>query len=159
MIIKTTINIKSSQVMKLKSISAKLNISMSSIINNLVKMTFKVHEYKNQIFTSIKYQNKIIDSIDVWKCQPVSFTVDVYEKCLDLKKLYKLSCSRIIAESIDKYLDNLTFKIKEENTSDNNNSNYIVFHSRSGNFNYITQLWDMIDEKKLKIIQKMHLNL
>lgn len=156
--LKTTINIKASKINKVFSIADQFNVSKSFIINSLMKMSFKSHSYKTRLLRKIQYQDKLSSDTDYWKCLPISFQEDVYEKNLDMKKLFKLSSSLIISDAIDKYLEKLILQLEQKIQGDNYSSNYILLHSRSGSFNYITLLWDTIDLKKLQKLQQIHNN-
>lgn len=156
MILKTTINIKLSQVDKIIFLAQQYNISLSCIINHLTKIAFKNLSYERCFMQKVRYQDRILNSNNKWRCQSVSFQDDVYERCLDMKKLYKLSVSRFIAEAIDKYLNQLIDELNQKICSDNYSPNYIIIHSKLDYYNHITIIWDMIGKEKLKKLQELH---
>lgn len=156
MSIKTTINLKIEQVQKIRIASEKCNVSMSSIINSIVKITLKSNNYKYCFFKCIKYQNRAINPNLNWKRFPVSFKEDIYEKCFDMKKLYKLSASYIIADAIENYLDKFILDMYNSIKSDNYSSNYIVLYTKFDFYNQITLLWNNIETEKLLKLMQIH---
>lgn len=156
MSLKTTLNIRQSQVNKIISLADQYNVSKSHILNSLARIIYKSHNYKHRFLMKVQYQNRILHPYDVWKCLPVSFQEDVYEKCFDLKKLYKFSVSFFISIAIEQYLDELIIELNQYKSSDNYSSNYILIHSKSGSFNMISLIWDMIDTNTLVKLQEIH---
>lgn len=154
--IKSTINIKISQVEKINSIAKEFNITKSWIINSLIKMVIKNNNYKIKFLSSVQYQKKIQNSNDTWHCLPVSFQNDIYEKCFDMKKLFKFSSSFIISDAIDKYLDQLIINLKQDLDSDNYSSTYILFYTKSEYQHKFTLLWDIIPEETLIKQMEIH---
>lgn len=70
----------------------------SEIICAVIKETVKKFLAKNKlaVTVTVKYQNRIDDYI----VHHYSVNSDLYEACLDLRKFYKLSVSRILNEAI-----------------------------------------------------------
>lgn len=156
MSLKTTLNIRLSKAEKIYLISQKFDLSISFILNTLFKMIFESHKFEAKFYKKIMYQDKIIDNSDRWKRLPISFQEDVYEKCLDMKKIFRLSSSFLLSEAIDKYLDKLLIELKLKKNSDNYTNNYLIYLTRDGYFNHITILWDMVDTETIKKLLEIH---
>lgn len=155
MTIKTTLNLRYAQVNKIIQLSEKLDCSKSCIINSLFRKIFKINSFKIRFLHSVQYQERIKD-IDSWKHFHISLEGDVYEKCHDMRKLFKLSVSLIISYAIDKYLEELINELFEGKAGDNYSSNYILFYTKSDYLTYITLVWGMLEEKDLSKVYNLH---
>lgn len=155
MAIKTTFNIKLSQVYKISRLSEELNCSKSWIINSIFRKIFKSNSFKIRFLLSVKYQNRINDK-DSWKHFPVCLDGDIYEKCQDMRKLFKLSVSFILSEAIDRYLNDLKIEFCEGKNSDNYTPNYILFYTKSEYYTQISIIWGMMENKELNQLYQLH---
>lgn len=155
MSIKTTFNIKLSQAARISQISTQIGYSKSKIINLLFRKVFKSNTFKIRFLQSIQYQKQIVDN-NRWKHFHVSLEGVVYEKCLDMRKVFKLSGSLIISDAIDKLLDELIDDINKGNAGDNYSSNYLIFYTKAEYFTQITLVWGMLEQKKLNQLYKIH---
>lgn len=155
MAIKTTFNIKLSQVMKINQVLACVDYSKSYIINTLFKKVFKSNSFKIHFLQSVKYQESIDDN-DKWKHCHVSLDGDVYEKCLDMRKLFKLSVSFIISYAIDRYLDELLEELNKEDISDNYSPNYILLYTKCEFHTQISLIWGILEAEELNKLYKLH---
>ncbi len=123
--IQTTINVNKMIMGELNKASKTLNISRTSIIRLLLKQ-FLDDNKKIQIFNSpVKYQAR--DKECNWSTFHLTLRQDEYECCLDLRKVYKMSLSSIIAFSVEKYLKRIIV-IFNTHAPENINDNYL-FHN------------------------------
>ena len=101
--IRTTFVIDEKSLQLLRKASSLKKKSGSEILNAVIKKTAKrcLSKSKISVAGTVKYQ----DCND--KCVVYHYTVssDLYEACLDLRKFYKLSVSRIINEAIKEFLE------------------------------------------------------
>ncbi|HPC41277.1 MAG TPA: hypothetical protein PLD91_10205 [Spirochaetota bacterium] len=103
--IQTTINMNKTIIIELGKASSQLHMSRSYLIRLLLKQ-FLDDSKKIQVFNSpVKYQSR--DSKCNWSKFHLTLREDEYECCLDLRKIYKMSLSAIIAFSVKKYLKNV----------------------------------------------------
>ncbi len=147
----TTINIRSDLLEKILQKKETGNISLNKIVSNLLRKALNWPKNKMKTFMSIKYQNKIEDNELYYHKLHISLYEELYEKCLDMRKLYKLSVSFILAKCIEFYLDKLS-TVEVKNT-DNYHANYIIFTTEEGGVYSFTVLWEIskeiIQQKKL----------
>ncbi len=153
--IKTSLNLKKSQVKKLIAVAKYNNTTISEIINCLANIALKRSNYKTKILRTTAYQENL-SNCDTWHCQHVSFNGDIYEKCLDMRKFFKISVSLFISSAIDLYLKKLMKDKMSLKDSDNYTGQYIVFFSKFGDFSQITILWGMVEGEEIKQLQKQH---
>ena len=138
MSIHTTFYIKSNLLVRLIAVSSSLNISVNSLVVMLIiKMIKRYIRSKPVIFSTVKYQ-KTDDDNSGWKIQHLSLDVDVYEKAVDLRKVFKKTVSLIIAIAIEKYLDEIVRELSNNKKSmDNYLHNYLFISSvTNGIFNF-----------------------
>ncbi len=91
----TTINIRSDLLEKILQKKETGNISLNKIVSNLLRGALSWPKNKLQTFISIKYQDKIEDDELYYHKLHIALSEELYEKCLDMRKLYKLSVSFI----------------------------------------------------------------
>lgn len=158
MITKTTINIKQSYTDEIHSISSRFNVTFSYIINVLIKKALKKHSFTSRLLSKVAYQKRLTnDTNDYWRCQSVSFQPDIYEKCLDLRNVSKISVSFFISSAFRSFIDEVIKELEMGIDSDNYSANYVIFQSSSDGYNIITHIWDIPTEDKLIQIQKLHI--
>ena len=101
--IDTTLNIHISMMEKLESFSEISGFKINQIIVQLLNRAIK--EYSTLYFKGsrrIKYQER--DDEKRWKPKHVMFSEAEYEYINDMKKLYKMSISNILAFAVRNYL-------------------------------------------------------
>ena len=78
----------------------------------------------------IKYQKK--DLPENWHTFHLTLREDEYEYCLDLRKIYKMSLSHVIAYAIKKYLNDILSLFSDDERVKNADTylykNYLVSH-------------------------------
>ncbi len=137
--IDTTVYIKVDLLTKIAEISAIHAISISEIISILIHKTLKNCSIKAKLFNSIKYQ-KTGDDI-LWHTLHVSFSEDVYEKALDLRKVMKMSVSFLIARAIELYLEQVIKELSQKNNADNYLQEYTFLSSKYNGLLYFSIFW------------------
>jgi hypothetical protein len=99
-------------MMELDETSKNLCLSRTCIIRFLLKQ-FLDDNKKMKIFQSpVKYQAR--DDNENWSTFHITLNEDEYELCLDLRKVYKMSLSLIIAFAIKKYLKKIITMLNTE---------------------------------------------
>ncbi len=151
--IDTTINIKLDFLSKLAEISDAYAISINKIIALLLHKLMRNVLIKAKLFNTVKYQ-KTGDDI-VWHTLHVSFTGDIYEKALDLRKMLKMSVSYIIARTIELYLDQIIKELTQNNT-DNNSQDYVFITCKCNGLLSFSVFWSNLSGKILKKYKKIH---
>ena len=147
----TTINIRSDLLKKILQKKVTGNISLNKIVSNLLRKALNWPKNKMKTFISIKYQDKIKDDELYYHKLHISLYEELYEKCLDMRKLYKLSVSFILAKCIEVYLHKLS--IAEVKNTDNYHANYIIFTTEEDGIYSFTVLWEI----DVEIIQQKQL--
>jgi hypothetical protein len=118
---KTTLNIDADILKKINLAAYMRGISRTDIIVILMKMVMNDVKNPDCFGSLVCYQ--VRRSPDVWHTYHIKWKPDVYEYCLDLRKLLKMSVSLILAYAVKKYLKRLL----EKNAGDNNHfHNYIL---------------------------------
>ncbi len=118
MLINTTVYMHNnilSRIMKITGNSKKLR---GSTIITFLKRAMRDNKKLLRGFRSVKYQNS--DSHDKWNTIHVTFREDDYEYFIDMRKLYKMSVSLILAYAVRKYFFEIMNKLKKKFQSDNN---------------------------------------
>ncbi len=143
--IETTINIRSDLLEKILEKKDTNNISLNTIAGNLLRKAMSWSKNKLATFKSVRYQDKIKDNELYYHKLHIALSEDLYEKCLDMRKLYKLSVSFILAKCIESYLHKLS--MDEVKNTDNYHTNYIIFTSEEDGVYSFTVFWEIATEK------------
>ena len=128
MFIETTLNIKKKILDKINNSSSNTGISRSKIIKLLFARTIKDNHKLVKSNRGIVYQDSN-DNND-WHKFHIVYRIDEYEYYLDMRKLFKMSLSRILAYAVESYMreimKKLTVKNREKFTDNYPLKNYIT---------------------------------
>lgn len=144
----TTVNIRDDLLTRMKTRKQELNISLNKIVNFLLLKALNWRKKSIKTFKSIKYQVKY-ENIS-WHKLHISMDNALYERCLDMRKLYKLSVSYILAICIKMYLDILSKKIIMAKGTDNYHNCYLLFSNTDKNVFSFTIFWSLPGENIIK---------
>ncbi len=112
MSIETTINISQKNLNIIRTISCNQNKTVSNCIITIIEGLYKSEHLKERSFKRIEYQKGESDT--VWKILHIYMDEGIYEFFLDLKKVFKLSFSYIVALAIQFYQNDYK-KMKHDN--------------------------------------------
>ncbi len=151
MLIETTVNIRSEVLEKISDAASSDNISKSEIISILLVMFSKGCSKRSKMFSTVRYQQA--NSHRSFHKLHVLIRHDIYEKCIDMRKLLKMSVSYILACAVERYLKEIIIssnEIKDKKITDNYYSNYIFISKwhDDGVYSY-TIYWGMPDKKTI----------
>ena len=120
----TTINIRKDLLSKMISMKKKYSKSLNEIAGLLLAKALKWNKKSVKSFRSVRYQTKNRD-IGFHKLH-VTLDLAMYERCLDMRKLYKMSVSYILSACIQKYI---TLMLNEKHRqTDNYHDSYLFFY-------------------------------
>ena len=145
--IETTINIKKKLLEDLESASCSLNISKGKIVSLLIDEMMK--KKKESILKNSRVSYQKVGEKEECHVLHVFFDYGVYEKCIDARKILKMSVSYIIALSIKRYLKDLIEKYLIIGT-DNYFSNYLYISRNLDNFPSYDIYWEIPSIEKLQ---------
>ena len=130
MSIDTTININIDLLNRIKNASAVLNVSRSELVSFLVKKVMRKKKFPVKMCSRVRYQDR--KNPIIWRRVHVYLFPDLYECCLDLRKVLKMSVSYVIAWSVSEYLEEIIeeFLGRDNKKSDNYRSSYIFIAGR-----------------------------
>ncbi len=147
--IDTTINITDNNTVLLKNSAEKLNVSTNVLIIRLITK-FLVNTDRNiKAFQRISYQKK--DETECWVQKHLWFSPEFYEKCLDLRKFYKLSLSNVLAVAINLYLVE-----KLKGVTDNYTQNYTFMQSKQAGCGVFTITWGYPGNEMVKELLQIY---
>lgn len=151
MAINTSIYIKSDLLGRVFETASYLGISSNKIITLLLYkvMNNKCSMYK--LFNPVCYQRG--DKNTKWNCFHISLKDNVYEAAIDLRKMFKMSVSFIIAIAIAEYLEEIIQDFyKNTANTDNYHHTYIfISNNYEGIFSF-TIFWGIPPKKILKTL-------
>ncbi len=145
--IDTTINIKEEILEKIDEASKDCSISRSRLISLLLKKVISEKTNDKNRFARIKYQKR--DKKASWKRPHVFLEYDLYEKCIDMRKLKKMSVSFIVSVAFKLYFAQVIEELKNGCESDVSNRNYVCIGKRKGRLFSYTVFWDYPPEDEL----------
>ncbi len=106
---------------KITYAASLLEISRSEMIMLLIKQLMKHTPDSEGVGTMIRYQQRSIPGS--WHTFHIRVKMDDYEYMLDVRKIFKMSVSLILAYAVNRYLD----KLLKTNTTDNYRfNNYVL---------------------------------
>ncbi len=123
MFINTTLHLKAETVWKISRAARLAGRSRSQCLSRLLSIMAGEKNASPVAWSRIRYQSR--DKRMNWHRMHVSLSPAEYELLLDLRKVYKLSGSHIIALAVDKYIDGLPGDIN--NIPDNYRLSCYVF--------------------------------
>ena len=130
MFVKTTINIETKILDKISSSAYFTEVSRTKIIKLLLARVIRNNQKMVRSNHGIMYQDR--DDSNNWHRFHIIFRIDEYEYCLDMRKLFKMSLSRILAYAVMKYMQEIVQKLKlkdyEEIRDNYSLKNYIIIH-------------------------------
>jgi hypothetical protein len=141
--IETTLNINRNILTRLDYVSKVVNKSRTYIIRLLLGKMLDDERNLNQYWSRIKYQKR--DLPDNWSTFHLILREDEYEFCLDLRKVYKMSLSHVIAFAVNKYLDKIMSLFSTGDDSRNTDNylyrNYTISHKLIDGINCWRYYW------------------
>lgn len=111
MSIKTTINIKMELLERLNGASCLAGKSRTFLVKALLARFVRKHRRMISAWSQVQYQERCEKKR--WHHLHIVLKPAEYEYCIDLKKVCKLSVSRIVAYSIEHLLDELLCSLQE----------------------------------------------
>lgn len=103
--IDTTINVNVGVRMRIENVSSQSGLPKRTIMSHLLLMIADEKLIPKISWRRIRYQKR--DRKENWRPMHLYLTPAEYELLLDLKKVYKLSGSAVIALAVEKYIDKL----------------------------------------------------
>ena len=152
--LETTVYISEDNLLKLENKKEESGLSINQIIICLFRREIGSEIRKPRLMQTVSYQEREFDK-QIFRRFHISLDDDLYEKCLDLRKVFKMSVSYILALCIDKYLDDID---SDKLDTDNYPKIYMFFPEKDGFFKAYIIYWDKPKKKttqNLKIIQKL----
>ncbi len=137
--IDTTINIKLVVIERIDATAKKFSISRSKLVALLLKKMMDSKNTDKNRFSRVKYQKR--DKNAEWKQPHVMLEPDLYEKSIDMRKLYKMSVSNIITVAYKKYFDAVVQELKNGENTDKNRRNYLCIGKQYGQVYSYTVFW------------------
>ncbi len=145
--IDTTINIKEEILKRVDETAIELNVTRSHLVSLLVERVTKVKNPNKNRFSRVKYQKR--EKNASWKRPHVLLESNVYEKCIDMRKLFKMSVSFIIYVAFHLHFMEVIEEAKKGINTDKNHRNYLCIGKNIGNVFSYTVFWDYPPDKNL----------
>ena len=130
-ILETTVSLKEEHQEILTDTAEWLGISRNHLVYRLLSSALVRHNLDRKDFCTVDYQEE----------EGVRFTPmhvglrgDVYEKCLDVRKLFKVSVSKFLAMAIEDLLEMIIRMLKGQQKDTDNYDH--VYYIKSKNINH-----------------------
>jgi hypothetical protein len=117
---KTTLNMHIDILDKITFAAQLKGISRSEMIAMFIKKAMEKMGNPDNLGKLVQYQEK--NSPDEWHTFHVRWKPDEYEYFIDMRKLWKMSVSLILAYAVKKFLK----KLLKNNSGDNNRYNHYI---------------------------------
>ncbi len=150
--IDTTIYCRRVVIDRIDATAKKFSISRSKLVSLLLKKMMESKNTDKNRFSRVKYQKR--DKNAEWKRPHIMLEPDLYEKSIDMRKLYKMSVSHIIAVAYRKYFDTVVQELKNGESTDKNRRNYLCIGKQYGKIFSYTVFWGYPpDEILIKLLK------
>jgi hypothetical protein len=136
MFIETTINIGKPSLEKINRTSLLSGKSRTEIIIMLIKHVMRDSRKQVRCGRRVQYQDRKDES--TWHIFHLQLRPDDYEYFLDLRKLFKMSVSLILARAVEKYINKL---MAEKFTDNYQYKNYFIVRDVMDNVIFWTLIW------------------
>lgn len=134
----TTLNIHVDILDKISKAADKRGISCSSMIVILLQKVMRVRGCNMSMGRLVQYQDR--RSREEWHRFHVVWRWDEYEYFLDLRKLLKMSVSKILADAVEKFLK----KLRKKDFADKYRiRNYLIIGKCINNVKYWKLFWGL----------------
>ncbi|HOT43963.1 MAG TPA: hypothetical protein PLM53_05875 [Spirochaetota bacterium] len=145
---KTTLNVRVDILLKISQAAQRKGLSRSDMIVLLIKKVMNDAPDTTHLGKMVQYQKK--RKPYEWRTFHVRFRMDDYEYFLDLRKLFKMSVSLLLAYAVENYLD----EVLTRNFSDNYQfRNYTVIREVVDNIIFWKLIWgfsvNIIEKRKV----------
>jgi len=144
----TTLYIRNDLLEKLDDAASTLDISRSMLVSILLVKYIKKNKTGSMAFERLRYQKR--EENPQYSTKSLSLRKNVYELWCDVRKVFKLSASHLIALAIEMYLDELLTRGEPYNYLEFYLTK-IIYH---GNACLIQIIWGAPEPEKLKQIIK-----
>ncbi len=148
--IETTINSKKWILERIDDAATAHGVSRSRIVSLLLRKMFNETITDKNRFSRVQYQKR--DKLAVWKRPHIMLDYDLYEKCIDMRKLLKMSVSKIVFAAFTVYFDSVINELLHGEDDDMCLRQYICIGKRFGDVFSYTVFWDFPPEEILKSI-------
>jgi len=126
--IETSANLDATTYERIIAAAEENNIHVRHIIHILFKRMLLDIPLKNKVFSRVKYQERIRGR--KWKLFRLRLSESMYEGCIDMRKLHKMSVSFILDVAVDLYLDRAIAELKGVCLDEGvNPDNYMDFYA------------------------------
>lgn len=125
----TTVNVHSSIMERIEEAAEKTNVKRNYIVILLLKYAMKDNKkYSGRIsFRRVKYQKA--DPLKRYKPVHVWFPEEVSLFCYDMRRIYSMSVSYILAKAVRVWLDEIVLKLLKIDDEENITDNYLFMKS------------------------------
>jgi hypothetical protein len=127
--IRTTANIDRKITGRICEAAELCGISIHQLVHVLFKIMIREKPLKFRFNRSVEYQQR--RNKDQWKCFHIELSEAVYESCMDMRKLMKLSVSFLLNYAVEEYLDRAVAEIMDGSAPDNYPDIYVIFTHHS----------------------------
>jgi hypothetical protein len=127
--IRTTANIDRKIAGRICEAAEICGISTHQLVHVLLKIMIKEKPLSFRFNRSVEYQSR--RNKDQWKCFHLELSEAVYESCMDMRKLMKLSVSFLLNYVVEVYLERAVAEIMDGSASDNYPDIYVIFTHHS----------------------------
>jgi hypothetical protein len=127
--IQTTANIDKMIYGRICDSAEQCGVSSNLLVHVLLKIMIKEKPLSFRFNRRVEYQER--RGRDQWKCFHLEMSEAVYESCLDMRKLMKLSVSYLLSYAVMVYMERAVREILEGAAPDNYPDIYVIFTHHS----------------------------
>ena len=122
--IRTTIHIPQHISFKVSLFSVRTGKSYNEILVALAGRMIREAGWRRFCMRPVRYQRRREDSL--WRTVHVALPDEVYQKCVDLRGLFKFSVSWFFSHAVEWFLDDVVSRLTDVDKRDNNQEFYEI---------------------------------
>jgi hypothetical protein len=122
--IHTTIRMRVHLQKRIRLASLRSGISSKIILVSLAKKVIRESSGRRFCLRPVRYQRRCAD--EGWRTIHLSLPEEVYQKCVDLRGLFKFSVSWFFSRAVELFLDDVMRMLEGSGNSDNNQEFYHI---------------------------------
>jgi len=127
----TTLNIDGLLAEKIEKAAVDLSVSYSAVVRSIIRRMLRRRPARIVLFRRVRNQRVRPDGS--WRRIHVIVPDDVYEQCMDMRKIWKRSVSAVFAAAVEDFLPQIVQGMLSKKEDDNSGSYSIRYQMNTAN--------------------------
>jgi hypothetical protein len=125
----TTLNISANLANRIVGAASDLAVPLPVIVRSVIRRMIRRRPSRVILFERVK--NQRLQAGERWRRIHVSVSDNIYEQCMDMRKIWKRSVSAVFASAVEDFLPEIIQEILMRREGDNSGSYYIRYEKNT----------------------------